>query len=114
MIGSKNLLIEVLEKDVKIITLCILAIGIFILEQAYKKDNTKIAMNAIELLTFGASNICLIYVLKLYFNNLTNVLTCITLGVGGYYIFKCFILTFNRIKSFKRENNDIKEIIKKI
>ena len=86
MLGRNNIMVETLDKDMKIITLFILAIGIFLLEVSYKKDSFKIAMNGIEVLAYGAANLCLIYVAKLYSSNLIKCITYIGVAVGGYYI----------------------------
>ena len=104
---------ETLEKSIKITTLAILAVGIIILEASYKKDSSKMALNGVEILVYGGSFVCLIYTVKLYFQNLTNVISILTTGIAGYYILKSIIVTILNTKKFKRENNDIKEIIKK-
>ena len=113
MMGSKNISVDVLEKDIKIITLFILAIGIFILELSYKKDDVQLAMHGVEVLVFGSSNLCLIYVIKLYFNNLSNTITYIGIVVTIFYILKSLLLTIRDVKRYKNENNDIREIVKK-
>ncbi len=113
MMGSKNIDIEIFEKDIKVLTLSMLAIGIFIIEISYKKDSTKLIMHGIEVLVFGAANLCLIYVLKLYFDNFINVLTYIGIAVSGYYILKSIILAIADVKNYKKDNNDISEIVKK-
>ena len=113
MMGSKNISVDVLEKDIKIITLFILAIGIFILELSYKKDDVQLAMHGVEVLVFGSSNLCLIYVIKLYFNNLSNTITYIGIVVTIFYILKSLLLTVRDVKRYKNENNDIREIVKK-
>ena len=104
---------ETLEKSIKITTLAIVAVGIIILEASYKKDSSKMALNGVEILVYGGSFVCLIYTVKLYFQNLTNVISILTTGIAGYYILKSIIVTILNTKKFKRENNDIKEIIKK-
>lgn len=113
MMGCRNLTLETLDKDIKIITLMILLIGIVILEVSYKKDNFKTAMHGIEVLVFGAANLCLIYIAKLYFNNLIKFLGYIGLAVAGYYVVKTIILSITSIKRFKKDNNDIKDIVQK-
>ena len=113
MIGSNNISGETLNKDMKIITLFILIIGIFILEMSYKKDNSKIAMNGIETLVFGAANLCLIYVAKLYSSNLIRYITYISVAIAGYYVIKSILLSICNVRKFKNDNNDIKEIIQK-
>ena len=113
MLGRNNIMVETLDKDMKIITLFILAIGIFLLEVSYKKDSFKIAMNGIEVLAYGAANLCLIYVAKLYSSNLIKCITYIGVAVGGYYIIKTMLITIRNIKKYKNDNNDIKDIIQK-
>ncbi len=113
IMGSFNIDSEIYEQDIKVITLSILAIGIFILELSYKKDSTKIIIHGIEVLVFGASNLCLIYVMKLYFDNLTNIIKYIGTGVIGYYVLKTIICTIRNVRKYKKDNNDIREIVGK-
>lgn len=113
MLSGNNLKAETLEKSIKITTLAILAVGIIVLEASYKKDSSKMALNGVEILVYGGSFVCLIYTVKLYFQNLTNVISILTTGIAGYYVLKSMIVTILNTKKFKRENNDIKEIIKK-
>lgn len=113
IMGSKNIDVETLEKDMKIMTFSILAIGIFILELSYKKDNSKIAINGIEVIIYSGINLCLVFVEKLYFNNLINIITNISIVISGYYIIKSLILSIVNIRKYKKDNSDIKEIIKK-
>ena len=61
IMGSKNIDAQLLEKDLKIMTLGILGLGIVILEISYKKDKSKIALYGVETLIFGAANLSLIY-----------------------------------------------------
>lgn len=113
MVISRNLDINVLEKITKIATLTVLFIGLAILEISYKKDNAKIAMNAIEVIVFGTSNLCLIYTIKLYIDNLKSIIGFIIIGVVSYYIIKSILLALLSIRKFKNENNDIKDIVAK-
>ena len=113
IMGSSNIDGDIFEKDIKVMTLSILAIGIFILEMSYKKDNIKIALYGIEVIIFGAANLCLIYVTKLYFDNLVNIVTYIGIGVAVYYIIKSIAIVIVNVNKYKKDNNDIKEIVKK-
>ena len=113
MKGSFNIGSDYFEKDIKIITLSILAIGITILEVSYKKDNTKIAMHGVEVIVFAASNLCLIYVIKLYFDRLTNIITYLEIAVALYYVVKSLIISIRSVNKYKKNNNDIREIVKK-
>ena len=113
IMGSKNIDIETLEKDMKIMALGILAIGVFILELSYKKENTRMSINGIEVIVFGAVNLCLVYTVKLYISSLVSLISYISIGIGGYYLVKAIILSKINIRKFKKDNNDIREIIKK-
>ena len=113
IMGSSNIDGDIFEKDIKVMTLSIWAIGIFILEMSYKKDNIKIALYGIEVIIFGAANLCLIYVTKLYFDNLVNIVTYIGIGVAVYYIIKSIAIVIVNVNKYKKDNNDIKEIVKK-
>ena len=118
-LATKNIELLVLEKDLKIITLGILVLGIGVLERAYKKDNTQMAINAVEILIFGAINLCMMYAIKINFiklgdfEDIINNITYIGGTVAVYYIIKSIIISVKNVKKFKKENNDIKEIIKK-
>ena len=111
--GSKNMSIELLETDLKVFSISFAIIGLIILELAYKKDNSKIAITGAEILIFGAINLCMMYVVKLYPTNLLNTVTYISIGVGCYYLIKVLIQSLKNVKKYKEDNNDIKEIIKK-
>ena len=113
IMGSKNIEPATLEKDLKIMTLGILAAGIVILEISYKKDKSNIALIGVETLVFGAANLCLIYIAKLYSDQLTKVVTYISFVIAGYYIFKSVIVAITSVNKFKKDNNDIKDIVKK-
>ncbi|MBR2787139.1 MAG: hypothetical protein IKD76_06620 [Clostridia bacterium] len=111
--GVKNIDMETLEKDLKIITFGILVIGIFILELSYKKDNIRKAINGIEVIVFGAVNLCLIYTVKLYSSSLSNAISYISVGIGVYYFIKCIVLARLNVARFRKDNNDIRDIVKK-
>lgn len=111
--GSKNIELNILINDMKIITICILAIGIGILEFSYKKDEIKIALRGLEVLVFGASNLCLIYVARLYFNEVVHFIIYIGAVLVVYYIVKIIITSIYNVRKYKKDNNDIKDIVKK-
>ena len=119
VLATKNIELSILERDLKIITLGILVLGIGVLERAYKKDNSQMAINAVEILVFGAINLCMMYAIKINFvklgdfKDVVNGITFIGSVVAGYYILKSIIISVKNVRKFKKENNDIKEIIKK-
>ena len=62
---------------------------------------------------FGAANMCIIYVLKLYVGRLSNFLAYIGIALIGYYIFKILLVLVVSIRKYKKDNNDIKDIVKR-
>ena len=82
-------------------------------EESYKKDNLKLVMNSIETIVFAAVNLCLVYVVKLYFEMLNKVTLYVAIGIAVYYILKSIVLTIINTRKFKEQNNDIKDIVKK-
>lgn len=113
LMGGKNIEQLILEKDVKIICLCILGIGIFILEKSYQKDNSECALNGVEVIFFGATNLCLVYIVKLYFYKLFNAILYIGSVVIVYYVLKSIIMSIVYTRKYKKENSDIKDIVKR-
>lgn len=113
LLGTKNIYMSTFEIYLKVIVIVLLAIGIFILEMAYKKDNIKIALNAVEVIIFSGVNLCLIYSIKLNNNNIMCIIVDIAIVIVIYYVVKAIIMSVINVKKFKKENNDIKEIIKK-
>ena len=113
IMGSKNIDAETFEKDLKIMTLGILAVGIVILEISYKKDKSKIALIGVETLVFGAANLCIIYIAKLHMDQLVKIINYIGIVIAGYYIFKSIVLAITNISRFKKDNSDIKDIVTK-
>lgn len=111
--GSKNIEMSVFEKDMKIMTLFIALIGIIVLEVSYTKDKIKLALNAVEILVFGAANLCLIYVGKLYMDEFLNFSLYVGAALIGYYIIKIISVSIVNVRKYKKENNDIKEIVKR-
>ena len=113
MIKNNNTPVEVLEKFTKIATLGILFFGVVFLELSYQKDKSKLALNGVEVIVFGGSSLCLIYTIKLFYNNLVTVVSYITIGVICYYVLKSIVSAITSISKFKKANNDIKDIIDK-
>ncbi|MCR5147308.1 MAG: hypothetical protein K6B70_08265, partial [Clostridia bacterium] len=104
--GNKNIELGILQNDIKIISIFILMIGITVLEVSYKRDNLKLALNGVEILVFGAANVCLVYVLKLYLGSLSSFLSYIGIALIGYYFIKIIVLSIYSIKKYKKDNND--------
>lgn len=83
------------------------------MELAYKKDDSNLAINSLEVLCFSGANLCLVYVQKLYFDNLIQIITYIGIVISSYYTIKSIALAIINVRKYKKDNNDIKEIVKK-
>lgn len=110
-IGKNNIEQSTLAQDIKVIALCTMAAGIVMIETSYKKDKMKLAMYAVEIIAFAAINLCLVYVVKLYFDKLNKITLYTASGIAIYYIVKAVVLAIINTKKYKEQNNDIKDII---
>lgn len=111
ILSKNNASIDVIEKITKIASLVALFLGIVLLELSFQKDKAKIAMNAFEVIVFGGSSLFLVYIIKLYFGNLATAVKYITVGIIGYYFLKSIIICVTSISKYKKDNNDIKDIV---
>ena len=111
--GKFNISRETFEIDLKVITICIMFIGIYIIEYAYKKDNIIYAINSLEIIAYGVVNLGIIYILKLYEAKFVKAICVLMLGIFIYYFCKIIYINVKNIRKYKQDNNDIREIIKK-
>ena len=111
--GKFNIEREMFVTDLKVITISIMFIGIYIIEYAYRKDSIIYALNSFEVIIYGIMNLGIIYILKLYENKFTKAICIFALGIFIYYFCKIIYINVKNINKYKKDNNDIREIIKK-
>ncbi len=112
MLAYQKMNIDRLIGDIEVFSGMFLVLGIIMLEVAYKKDNGKSAISAIELLVLAMHSLSIMHVIK-FFKYDFNMYLMISAGVcSGYYVLKAIIEnTLEKRKSLK-QLSDISEIVK--
>lgn len=112
MLAYQKMNTDRLIGDIEVFSGMFLALGIIMLEVAYKKDNGKSAISAIELLVLAIHSLSIMHVIKFFKYNF-NMYLMISAGVcSGYYVVKAIIEnTIEKRKSLK-QLSDISEIVK--
>lgn len=102
---------ELYIKVIKICSLIIGAISIFLFEIGYRKDNEYIFLNGAEVFITGIISLCTLYIYFLFFNLYNRILSTVIIGIIVYFLIKIIILKFKIKKNYFKEKNDIKNII---
>lgn len=112
MLAYQKMNTDRLIGDIEVFSGMFLVLGIIMLEVAYKKDNGKSAISAIELLVLAMHSLSIMHVIK-FFKYDFNMYLMISAGVcSGYYVLKAIIEnTLEKRKSLK-QLSDISEIVK--
>ena len=98
-------------KVVKICSLIIAAISIYLFEIGYRKDNEYVFLNGAEVFITGIISLCTLYVYFLFFNLFNKILSTIVICIIAYFLIKIIILIFKIKKNYFKEKSDIKNII---
>ena len=91
--------IERLAEDIKIFSGAFLAIGLLILEIAYKQDNGKKAITGVEFLVMSLHSLSIMHIVNLLKYDLKKYLFISGIVISIYYIIKLSI-------SFSKESRD--------
>ena len=115
---SINILSLYLDTDIylrylKILSIVFAMIALIYFELSYKKDNEGLFLYGIEILVIGLVTLFANYAYYLFFDRYNRILIGITIIVVVYYIIKILITRKNMEKRYYKEQNDIKEIVKK-
>lgn len=98
---------------IKVLSFVLCAISIIYFELGYKKDNEGLFLYGVEVLILSLITLFSNYMYYLFFNNYNQILTGITAAVVVYYIIKILISRRSMKKQYYKEQNDIREIVKK-
>lgn len=104
---------ERLIKDIEIFAGAFLISGILLLEDAYKKDNGKLAISAIETLCLALHSLSIMHIIALFKYDFKSYLTVSSFTISFYYILKSFVLYTKEKKAYLNNFNDIADIVKK-
>ena len=109
ILGFLNIEGNVYQTDLKVFSICILFLAIFLLEKAYKEDSGRIAIFGIEMIVIAIITLGLIYVKLMLSSHYINIVLIILYIVLIYYVIKSIVI-YNKGKK-KYFIKDVKEMI---
>ena len=98
---------------IKILSFVLCAISIVYFELGYKKDNEGLFLYGVEVLILSFITLFSNYMYYLFFNSYNKILIGITAIAVVYYMIKILISRRKMKKQYYKEQNDIREIVKK-
>ena len=107
-LGFKNIERNIFITDLKVFSIAVLVIAIFLFERAYKQENRKIVAYGLELLAVAFFTITLLYIciinseiflLSILIMSIVSIIYCLSKSLVSYIIIK---------RKYKKENNELK------
>ncbi len=97
----------------RITSIVVAIISIVYFELGYRKDNEKLFLYGVEILILAVVTLFSIYLYYMFFEQYNTILIYITISFTIYYIVKILILKARMKKQYYKDQNDIKDIVKK-
>lgn len=104
---------ETYLKTIKILSVILAGISIVYFELSYRKDNEKLFLYGTEVLIISMITLFSTYAYFIYFDTYNKILGIVAGILVIYYLIKILIIRSRMKKQYYKEQNDIKEIIKK-
>lgn len=104
---QKNELLIIL----KVLSMILLSVGILLLEIAYRKDNGKIGINAIEMLFLAGHTLSTAHVVEFQKFDFANYILVSSYIFSIYYLFKAICVYTKERRDYLKSLSDIKEIV---
>ena len=104
---------ETYLKTIKILSVILAGISIVYFELSYRKDNEKLFLYGTEVLIISMVTLFSTYAYFIYFDTYNKILGIVAGILVIYYLMKILIIKSRMKKQYYKEQNDIKEIIKK-
>ena len=95
----------------KIFSMVILFVGIIILEIAYRKDNGKLGINAIEVIVLAGHTLSTAHIVELQKFSFANYILVSSYVFSIYYLFKAVFIYTKERRDYLKSLSDIKEIV---
>lgn len=111
ILAHAKMKLDRLSCDIEIFASVFLLLGIYMLEKSYKKDNGKVAINAIELLVLAFHSLSITYIITLLNYDFNKYLIISTGAFSIYYILKAIIIYTKNRKEYLDSLSDISEIV---
>ena len=112
-LASTRMNIERLSKDIEVFAGVFLVLGLLGLEKAYKQDEGKIVITAIELLVMSFYSLSIIHITALIKFDFIKYMYFSAGTIGLYYVLKIIIIYTKQRKEDLNKLSDISEIVKK-
>ena len=105
--------IDRLSQDIKVFSGMFLVLGLLFLEKAYKNDEGKTAITAIELLVLSFHSLSIVHIITLIKCEFTTYMFVSCSVVGIYYVLKSIVIYTKKKREDLKNLSDISEILKK-
>ncbi len=102
-----------MQTGIKVFTMIILFISIYIFEKAYKKDSDDLAVQGIEILILSAYTLTIEHITNKFNFGFRNYSLVASYIFAIYFILKCIIIYTKGRKEIAQNLSDIREIVKK-
>lgn len=111
MLGYINIERETYINDLKVFSLVVIALTIILFEQAYNKNNGKIAVYGVEALVVSVVTLIMLYTAILYSDYFVMLGSIIAAVILVYYIVKSIVIFIRERKKWINSISDVKEIV---
>ena len=108
-----NIVKDVLILDIKVFSICLIIITIWLFEKAYTKANSELAINGIEILFVALVTLFMQYVYFYKDTTFIKIYMLIPVMVAIYYVIKATVIVVKTQNKYRNNISDVKEIIKK-
>lgn len=98
---------------IKILCVALSIVSVIYFEFSYRKDNGYLFMHGAEFLVIATITLFSVYAYSLFFVTYNSILLYISIFIAVYYIIKTILTLRNMKKQYYKEQNDIREIVKK-
>ena len=113
ILGSINISTVAFLTDLEVFSILTLIISIILFEKSFKNSNRNLCIHGIEILILAVITLFAIYIYSLFVDRFKLIICSTSFAFGIYYVVKS-ILIYNKLrKNYYKNENDIKDIIKK-
>ena len=95
----------------KVLSMAILLLGIIVLEIAYRKENGKLGINAIEIIVLAGHTLSTVHIVALQKFHFANYILVSSYLFSIYYLFKAVFIYTKEKRDYLNSLSDIKEIV---
>ena len=95
----------------KVLSIVILFFGIIVLEIAYRKENGKLGINAIEIIVLAGHTLSITHIVQLQKFEFANYILVSSYLFSIYFIFKSIIIYTKEKRDYLNSLSDIREIV---